>query len=165
MEMIGLIAAVAKNNVIGGNNNIPWSCPNDLQFFKRITTGSNVIMGRKTFDSLGRPLPNRTNIVISRSEPDECPANVLYAYSLENALEIISLLSNYRDAWIIGGSQIYKEALTQELPDKILISRMNFEADGDVLFPEIPSSYHVTDIMNIDPEFSVYRYDRLHTQK
>lgn len=166
LAMIGLIAAVSKNGVIGSNNTIPWHCSEDLQFFKRVTTGANVIMGRNTYLSLGRLLPNRTNIIVSRTwDPDETPANMIVTDSIEKAIEIQSLDSNYKDAWIIGGSQIYKESLEKGIPDELLISRMNFEADGDILFPSIPKNYVVTDIMNVSPDFSVYRYNRLQTEK
>jgi dihydrofolate reductase len=129
--IISLVVAVSSNNVIGKNNQLIWHLPADLKHFKQITTGHTVFMGRKTFDSIRKPLPNRKNVVISRSvtEIDGCEV----APSLEEALK----LASEEEVFIIGGAEIYRQALT--IADRIYLTRIHHDFEGDTFFPEIDS--------------------------
>ena len=127
--MIRIIVSFASNGVIVDNNSLLWHISEDLRNFKRITSGHPVIMGRKTFESLGRPLPNRTNVVVSRTATaiDGCRV----AASLDEA---IAMFSADEEAFIIGGAQIYAQAL--DAADKIYITRVGRDYEGDTSFPE-----------------------------
>ncbi len=127
--MISIIVAVAQGGVIGGENRLLWHISEDLRHFKSITSGHPVIMGRKTFESLGRPLPNRENVVITRSEIEIEGCRV--AHSLEEAL---SPYSPAESLFIIGGAQIYGEAMA--IADRFYLTRVEREYEGDTYFPE-----------------------------
>lgn len=129
--MINLIAGMTKNKVIGNGNALPWNIPEDLQNFRRLTTDSVVIMGRKTFESIGRPLPKRVNIVIT-SQEIQIPG-VQIAKTLLDAVNLAKTTG--KEVFIIGGAQIYKQALEQNLVDKMYLSIINKEYPGDVFFP------------------------------
>ena len=131
MEVI-IIAAMAANRVIGRDNTIPWHLPEELQWFKATTMGHVLIMGRKTHESIGRPLPGRSTIVISRN-PDLCLPGCTTARSLDQALK---LCSGRDKVFIAGGAQIY--ALALPLADTILLSVLNHEVAGDTFFPPVP---------------------------
>lgn len=126
--MVSVIVAVAENGVIGDKNTLLWHISEDLRNFKRVTSGHPVIMGRKTFDSLGRPLPNRRNVVITRQNLDIEGCDVVH--SLEEAL---SLFSPEEELFVIGGAQIYAEALP--LADKFYLTRVHHPYEGDTSFP------------------------------
>jgi dihydrofolate reductase len=159
--MIGLIVATAKNNVIGKNNTIPWHNKEDLQFFKKKTTGCNIIMGRKTFESLdNKCLPNRKTFVVSSTLEQPIDNSYIVTTCLPCGITNASVYSDYPDTWVIGGSTIYKEALDNKIPDILLVSRIDIDVDGDTFFPEIPSDYILTDILNVTPILSVYKYKR-----
>ncbi len=128
--LISLVVAVAENNVIGKNNQLIWHLPADLKHFKKLTTGHTVFMGRKTHDSIGKPLPNRRNIVISRSVDQIEGCEV--AVSLEDALK---LTSAENEVFIIGGAEIYKLALP--LANRIYLTQIHQSFDGDTFFPEL----------------------------
>ncbi|MEK4229282.1 dihydrofolate reductase [Solibacillus sp. FSL H8-0538] len=127
--MISLIVAHDKNRVIGYDNGMPWHLPGDLQYFKEMTMGKPVIMGRKTFESIGRPLPGRRNIVITRNTEFTAPG-IETVPSLEAALDLVS---EVEEIMIIGGEQIFKLALP--LADKLYITLINHEFTGDTYFP------------------------------
>ena len=127
-----IIAAVSINNVIGNKNKLIWNLPNDLKRFKKLTTGHSVIMGRKTFDSLPNPLPNRDNIVITRNT-DYSNSDVTVCSSIEDA---INLTKTDTQPFIIGGGEIYSQTIN--LADKIELTRVYKKFDGDAYFPEIP---------------------------
>ena len=132
--MITLIAAAAENNALGKDNDLLWHLPEDFKRFKQITSGHYIIMGRKTFESFPKPLPNRTHIIITRQEEylvDGC----LVLHSLEEALEISP---QNEEVFIIGGAQIYKQALP--FADKIDLTRVHIELDADAFFPEFNTS-------------------------
>ena len=129
--MLSIIVAVAENNVIGHNNGLIWHISEDLKYFKRITSGHTVIMGRKTFESIGKPLPNRTNIVISRNAEFK-PNGVMVVSSLNEA---IAKISSDEESFIIGGGSIYREAMG--LADKLYLTKVYHSYDGDTHFPEI----------------------------
>jgi dihydrofolate reductase len=125
--VVTVIVAMAANRVIGINNSLPWCIPDDLKRFKRITMGKSVIMGRKTFESIGRPLPGRTNIVLSGSGWS--------AEGTEVCSSIESALQSHPDAIVIGGSQVYSLALP--FADVIEMTLVDKNYEGDTLFPEL----------------------------
>ena len=133
--MISLVVAVSENNMIGKNNQLLWHLPNDLKFFKNTTWGGVVIMGRKTFESVNKPLPGRTNIVITK-QPDWNAENVIVASSISDAIQKAKDL-NFKEIFIIGGGEIYKESLS--LADKIYLTRVHTSIEGDTFFPELQS--------------------------
>lgn len=135
MEKI-IIAAVSENNVIGREDYIPWDIPEDMKHFKEKTTGNAVIMGRKTFESLPknfRPLPDRKNIVLTRSGLEDKSEEVFEASSLEEAWEAAEGFSD--KAYLIGGESVYREGM--EEVNKLVITRVHEEYDGDTFFPQI----------------------------
>ena len=136
MQLI-LIAAVAQNNAIGKQNTIPWKLPTDMKLFKSFTEGYVVIMGRKTFESMGsKPLKNRINVVISNTLPDT--PGVVVSTSVPAALEAFR---DYEKCFIIGGAGIYQEAMP--LADKLIISHVDkVVEDADAFFPTIPFEWH-----------------------
>ena len=126
--MISIIVAVAQNGVIGDKNSLLWHISEDMRFFKRTTSGHPVIMGRKTYESLGRPLPNRTNVVISRTlgELEGCTV----VRSLEEA---IALFPTEEEVFVLGGAQIY--ALALDVADRFYLTRVGHDYEGDTSFP------------------------------
>ena len=128
--MISLIVALDQNRVIGLNNAMPWHLPGELQYFKETTMGKPIIMGRKTFESIGRPLPGRRNIVITRN-PQYDAQGIELAYSLEEA---IKLAGDVEEIMIIGGQQIFTESLP--LADRLYITEIDYAFEGDTYFPD-----------------------------
>jgi len=128
---------MARNRVIGKNNRMPWHFPADLKHFKELTTGSTVIMGRKTFESLGRALPNRTNFILSRSSKALALENapVRFFGSFEEARKAVRT----EKAFVIGGGQVYRDTIA--LVDGIYLTRIDADYEGDAFYPEIPPSY------------------------
>lgn len=134
---IALIAAYAQNLVVGIDNKLPWHLPEDLKYFKRITTGKAIVMGRKTYESIGRPLPNRTNIVISRN-PDFKADGVVVVPSIEAAIEHaenVNLINGEDEVMIIGGATIYEAALPQA--DRLYLTHVHAKVEGDAYFPKV----------------------------
>ena len=127
-----IIAAVSINNIIGNKNKLIWKLSNDLKRFKNLTTNHSVIMGRKTFESLPNPLPDRDNIVITRDTNYSKP-NIQVCSSIEDA---INLTKTDTQPFIIGGGEIYSQTIN--IVDKIELTRVHEEFDGDAYFPEIP---------------------------
>lgn len=151
MERISLIAAMDNNRAIGKDNTIPWHIPSDMKLFKLVTSNSTVIMGRKTWESIGKPLPDRTNIVVTHQENYEVPENVIVANSLEEAIET----APEGPKWLIGGSQLYSEALDKDLISDMLITQVDTEIDGaDTWFPEIDMS-----LWGMDQKFTVRKQE------
>jgi dihydrofolate reductase len=134
MTRLSLIAAMARNRVIGRDNTLPWHLPEDLRHFKATTLGKPVIMGRKTWESLGRPLPGRRNIVVSRNA-NYMPTGGERADSLENA---IAVCSGVEEAFVIGGAELYRQALP--LAGRIYLTEIALEVEGDASFPEISAA-------------------------
>jgi dihydrofolate reductase len=130
---LSLIVAMAKNRVIGHDNKMPWHLPAELAYFKRITTGHPIIMGRKTFESIGRPLPGRRNIVVSRNANFHAPG-IEVTNSLENALALCA----DENPFVIGGASLYAEAL--KLAERLYVTEIEAELVGDTFFPLIDSS-------------------------
>ncbi|MBT6081738.1 MAG: dihydrofolate reductase [Polaribacter sp.] len=133
--MITIIAAIGNNNELGKGNDLIWYLPADLKRFKKRTTGHPIIMGRNTFESIGKPLPNRRTIIITRNtsyQKEGCEV----VHSLEDAIELIA---SQEDAFIIGGAQIYKEAMEKNVVDQLDITKVHQDFDADVFFPAIDS--------------------------
>ena len=130
---LSLIVAIDRQHGIGANNALPWRLPEDLAFFKRITTGHPIIMGRNTFDAIGRPLPNRRNIVVTRN-PAWSHASVERAGSLEQAIAYCT----DGEVFIIGGAQIYREAMAHA--DRLIVTEIDAEFPCDAFFPPIDTS-------------------------
>lgn len=126
---ITLVAAVGSNGVIGRDGGMPWHLPEDLAHFKRVTMGGVLVMGRKTYDSIGRPLPGRTTIVVTRN-PDWYADGVQTAQSLEEAL---ASAGTGREVFVVGGGEIYRQALP--LADCVLLTDVHLAPDGDTTFP------------------------------
>jgi len=130
---ISCVVAVANNNVIGANNDIPWYLPADLKYFKKITLDHHIVMGRNCYQSIGRPLPKRTNVIITR-DPYFIASNCLIAHSIDEALEIAHD-NGEQECMIIGGGTIYDQ--TKDLWDKLYITEVDLNVDGDIFFPEL----------------------------
>ncbi len=133
---ISLIAAASENNVIGNHGAIPWKLPADLKYFRNMTEGHPVLMGRKTYQSIGRPLPKRRNIVISRHDFPGKPMEFDVAHSVEEAIEMCKDDPS-GEIFIIGGGEIYKQAM--DLADRIYLTRVHAEVEGDAEFPVVDS--------------------------
>jgi dihydrofolate reductase len=156
--MIKIIVAMSKNRVIGNNNELIWKLSSDLKRFKDLTTNNPVVMGRKTYESIGRPLPNRRNIIITRNleyEVDDCEI----VSSLEEAL----LLTN-NDCFIIGGGEIYNQSI--ELADKIYLTLVHKDFEGDTTFPELGKEWAKMERKDFEADekneynYSFIEYDR-----
>ncbi len=126
-----MIAAAAENNALGKDNDLVWHLPDDFKRFKELTTGHHIIMGRKTFESFPKPLPNRTHIIITRNK-NYSPEGALVVHSLEKALEIAR---EDQQPFIIGGGEIYKLALPKA--ERIELTRVHESFKADTFFPEI----------------------------
>lgn len=131
--IISAIVATANNQVIGKDNDIPWYLPADLKYFKKVTSGHHIIMGRNCYKSIGKPLPKRTNVIITRN-PFFIVSNCLVAHSIDEALSM-AYDNNETEAFIIGGGQIYEQ--TEALWDKVYLTKVDIDVDGDVFFPEL----------------------------
>ena len=131
---VSIIVAVAENGVIGRDNDLPWHLPADLRHFKRLTMGHLLVMGRKTFDSLGRALPGRTIVVISR-RPQADSEGIRWAGSLEQAIDVAEADD---EVFIAGGAEIYRRALA--IASRIYVTRIHGEVEGDTRFPPFDES-------------------------
>lgn len=157
-----IIVAAGENDAIGKDNKLIWDLKDDLQHFKNLTSGHHIIMGRKTFESFPKPLPNRTHVVISRQDDYQVPEGVIKVSSLEDALDVAK---NDSQPFIIGGGEIYKQAMP--LADKIEITRVHHDFEADTFFPKIDSTiwkevnnvFHKKDADH-DYEFSFLTYER-----
>lgn len=139
---INIIVAIAgSKRVIGRKGRMPWDLPEELKRFKEITTGHPVIMGRKTFESIGRVLPNRTNIIITRDSNYSVDGGKVVG-SLDEALRLAELAQGGKEVFIIGGGQIYKEAI--EMADKLYLTYIDSEIDGDTFFPDYSDFKKIT---------------------
>lgn len=157
--MISLIAAMSKNRVIGNNNSLIWKLPADLKRFKELTTGTTVVMGRKTYESIGRPLPNRRNIIITRDE--------LYSVDgceVVNSLEEALLLCSLDNTFIIGGGEIYRQSLS--IVDKIYLTIIHEDFEGDTYFPELGDEWIKTSREDHEPdEKNKHKYSFINYEK
>jgi len=153
---VSLVVAMARNRVIGRDGGLPWRLPQDLKFFKRTTLGKPVLMGRKTFESIGRPLPKRRNIVITRNNDWPAPQGVERAVSLQAALAMAAEPAPEEIA-VIGGGQIYAEALAAPgLVTRIYLTEVQGEVEGDTHFPALGPEWAEVDAFDLpdDPQAS-----------
>ncbi len=157
--MLKILVAFDENRVIGKNNTLIWHLPADLKRFKALTTGHVIIMGRKTFESIGKPLPNRTTIVISR-QADLQIEGAIIAHSVEEAILKAKSLTR-EDIFIVGGAEIY--ALSLPLADQILVTQLHDIFEGDAFFPEIPLDTWVVSERErgVTDEKNAYQYSYL----
>jgi len=145
--IISIVVAIAENNAIGKENKLLWHLPADLRHFKEVTTGHTIIMGRKTYDSVGKPLPNRRNIVITRKSGLKIPG-VEVVHTLEEAL---ILCDEDEEVFIGGGAEIYKMAMS--LTDKIYLTVVKGIFDADTFFPEIDANkWEETESISFEPD-------------
>jgi dihydrofolate reductase len=147
------IAAMAENRVIGRGNQIPWHLPEDFKWFKKMTTGQVVVMGRRTFESIGRPLPNRETIVVSRG------AFQFPGVRTVASLREIDLAGDAREFFICGGAQIYAEALP--VCSELYLTLVKRVAEGDVFFPEFESRFEFKEQVMECEEFKILRYENV----
>jgi dihydrofolate reductase len=127
---ISVISALAKNHVIGINNTLPWRLSEDLKYFKALTLGHHILMGRKTYESIGRPLPGRTTVIITRGD-FPAPEGVKIAHSLQEAIDVCG---NDVEIFFVGGAELYAQALP--LADRLYLTEIQAEVEGDAWFPE-----------------------------
>ncbi|HEY0739876.1 MAG TPA: dihydrofolate reductase [Chryseosolibacter sp.] len=165
--IVSMIAAVARNMTIGKDNDLPWKLPDDMKFFMNTTKGHYVIMGRKNYDSLHqkfKPLPNRTNIVVTRQKDFKAPG-CMVTHNIGDAIEI-ARKGNEQEAFIIGGAEIYKIALPDA--DRLYLTEIEADVDGDTFFPrfnkaewkETSRTHHPADEKH-KFAFDIVIYDRI----
>lgn len=152
---ISVVAAVARNGVIGRDGDMPWHLPDDLRHFKALTLGGTLVMGRKTYDSIGRPLPGRTTVVVTR-QPDWSVPGVTTAHSLEDALAA----APDGDTFVVGGGEIYAMALP--LADRLVITEVDQSPEGDAHFPAVDWSHWRETARERHDGFSFVTYERAH---
>lgn len=152
MKPFKAIAAMSLNRVIGAGNQIPWHLPEDFQWFKQTTTGHVLVMGRKTFASIGRPLPNRETMVLSRSDFRHPGVKTI------RSLEELPPLVGERQVFICGGAQIYEQVLPQCA--ELLLTLVQREVAGDTFFPKFEDRFELVEEIHSTPEFKILRYRR-----
>ena len=133
--MVTIIAAIANNNALGKDNDLIWHLPADLKRFKKVTSGHHILMGRNTFESIGKPLPNRTTVIITRNKNYK-QEGCIVVDSIEKAIDVAK---NDEQIFIIVGAQIYKQTIASNLVDQLDITQVHHSFDADVYFPEIDS--------------------------
>lgn len=131
--MITIIAAIGNQNELGKDNDLIWHLPADLKRFKKVTSGNYIIMGRNTYESIGRPLPNRTTVIITRNKTYQQEGCVV-VHSIEEALEVSK---EQEQVFIIGGAKIYEQCMAKDLVDRLDITQVHAKFEADVFFPEI----------------------------
>ena len=140
---------MAANRIIGKDGALPWNLPEDLKFFRKTTTGHPILMGRKTWESLGRPLPNRRNLILSRTLPDQHGAEVLRSLADLDSLELEG------PVYIIGGAEIYQLLLGRTR--EILLTVLSDEADGDTMFPLFEADFRLEEVLDSIPGKAEWR--------
>jgi len=159
---LGIIVAAAKNNAIGKDNKMLWHLPDDFKFFKKTTMGCPMIMGRKTFESIGKPLPGRLSVIVTRNK-DYAYEGCEVVNSLEEALE---LLKDKEKVFVIGGGEIYQQAMP--LADELYITKVEVAPEADTFFPEVDESdweSRLVEAHGVDERhtysFEIYAYERI----
>lgn len=154
--IISIIAAMAENRVIGRENQIPWEIPSELRRFQETTMGHPVIMGRKTFESIGHHLPGRKNIIITKQE-DFAPAGCVVARDLQEA---VAAAAGADEIFICGGETVFREAMP--IAHRIYLTVIDEEFDGDAFFPDIPADFVEVDRQSFEDllPYDVVRYER-----
>jgi dihydrofolate reductase len=149
---IKAIVAMADNRVIGANGTLPWHLPEDLKFFKQTTLGGVLVMGRKTFDSIGRPLPGRETIVISRKMQSIPGLRVV------DRIEAVLELQTDKAVWVVGGAEIYRQMLP--FCSEILVTRVSLSVAGDTFFPAFEDDFKLVGLLAETPQFRIEHYKR-----
>jgi len=152
MQPLKAIAAMSLNRVIGNGNQIPWHLPEDFKWFKATTTGHVVVMGRKSFESIGRPLPNRETIVLSRSAFSHPGVKTI------SNLDQLPAPAGDKQIFICGGAQIYEQALP--LCSELFLTLVKREVEGDTFFPKFEDQFELAEEIRDTPEFKILRYRR-----
>lgn len=156
MSQVVIVAAVARNGVIGVDNRLPWRIPEDLARFKTMTMGHALVMGRATFESIGRPLPGRSNIVLTRN-PDWSADGVDVVGSLQQGMELAA--SRGQDVFVAGGAEVYRGAL--DVADRMELTEVDAEPDGDTHFPVVEWSQWSVSAREIHDGYSFVSYQRV----
>ena len=158
--MITIIAAAGENNSLGKDNDLVWHLPDDFKRFKELTSGNYILMGRKTFETFPKPLPNRKHLIITRQDNYSVPENCFVFDAIQSAIDF----TDNQDIWIIGGGEIYKQSM--EIADRIELTRVHSEFEADTFFPEIgeewklvSEEYHPVDDRH-KYDFTYLTYDR-----
>ena len=152
MQPLKAIAAMSLNRVIGNGNQIPWHLPEDFKWFKATTSGHVLVMGRKTFESIGKPLPNRETIVLSRSAWSHPDVRTIHS------LEELPALVGDKQVFICGGAQIYEQVLPR--CSELLLTLVKREVPGDAFFPKFEDQFELAEEIRDTPEFKILRYHR-----
>jgi len=147
------IAAMSQNRAIGKGGGLPWHIPDDLKFFKTQTKGGIMVMGRKTYESIGRPLPGRETIVLTQQQGLRIPG-----VSVINQVEVLDHLATQKTIWICGGAEIYRLLLPK--CDEILLTVVHRNIDGDAFFPDFESVFSRSEVIQEHPDFTIHRYLR-----
>ena len=150
LKKIKAIAAMSENRVIGNRGDIPWHLPEDFKWFKKTTMGDILVMGRKTYESIGRPLPGRDTYVLSRT-----PRQIAGVHSFTD-LEVLDHLKTNQTIWIAGGGEIYKQMLGK--CSELYLTRVHRSVAGDAFFPEFESDFQLDSIMEKNDDFSIERW-------
>jgi dihydrofolate reductase len=150
MKHFKAIAAMSLNRVIGAGNKIPWHLPEDFKWFKQLTTGNIIVMGRKTFESIGRPLPNRETVILSRSQFSFPGVRTISDFSE------LDLSNDSREVFICGGAQIYQQTLP--LCSDLYLTLVKREVEGDTFFPPFEDQFTLAEEIRDTPEFKILHY-------
>jgi dihydrofolate reductase len=150
MKHFKAIAAMSLNRVIGNGHKIPWHLPQDFKWFKQMTTGQVIVMGRKTFESIGKPLPNRETVVLSRSQFQHAGVKTL------SDLSQLDLQNEAREVYICGGAQIYEQVLP--LCSDLYLTLVKHEVEGDAFFPVFEDRFELVEEIRDTPEFKILHY-------
>lgn len=135
--MITIIAAAGENNSLGKDNDLVWHLPDDFKRFKELTSGNYILMGRKTFETFPKPLPNRKHLIITRQEDYQVPENCFVFDTIQSAIDF----TDNQDIWIIGGGEIYKQSM--DIVDRIELTRVHSDFEADTFFPEIGEEWEL----------------------
>lgn len=156
MPKLIAIVAMASNRVIGRDGDLPWRLSEDLKFFKRTTMGHAILMGRKTWDSIGKPLPGRRNVILSRSMA-AAPEGTDLLNSIDDVSQLLAQAET--DVYLIGGAEIYRQLLDQV--DEILLSYVREPHEGDTEFPAFEDAFELTEVLETHDAFEIRRYVRV----
>ena len=154
MKNFKAIAAMSENRVIGSDGDMPWNLPEDFKWFKEKTMGGILIMGRKTYESIGEPLPGRETYVLSRRSLDI--PGVKHFTDIETLLQE---LETEKTVWIAGGAEIYRQTLP--LCDEILLTRIHRQCEGDTFFPAFEDRFEFKEVIRENPDFTIERWEKI----
>lgn len=150
--MITIIAAAGENNSLGKDNDLIWHLPDDFKRFKELTSGNYILMGRKTFETFPKPLPNRKHLIITRQDNYSVPENCFVFDTIQSAIDF----TDNQDIWIIGGGEIYKQSM--DIVDRIELTRVHSDFEADTFFPEIGEEWELVS-EEYHPDDERHKYD------